>query len=90
MAGLQPEIVIFNRLYQNRGYTGAVGSQGVCKDLVSDQRTAFSGQIILAQCPADSMGKGFLGVGDAVNPMSLTEFFRSVPLAVGHNTQGNA
>ena len=44
MAKLQPNIVIIDGRYQNRGHTGTVGTQRIREDLITDQSAGLSRQ----------------------------------------------
>ena len=73
MAQLQPNVVIVNRLDQDRCYASAIGTQGVGIDLIACQSTALRCDIKLPEALVDALRERFLCMGDARNIVFVAE-----------------
>ena len=89
MTCLQPEIVIVDGADHNGGHADAVRAKGIGVDLIAHQRRIFRGNVIFCQTLPDTLGKGFLRAGDAVQAALLTKARHPILVAVGDDAHGD-
>ena len=89
MPCFQPEIMIVDGFDQNRPHTCAICAQHIREDLIADQRTSSRRHLVASQAGFDTLRKGLICVGDAIDAVGLAEGFDPVFMAVRNHTQGN-
>ena len=62
-----------------------VGKDGIGENLIPRQRRPGCRNAELSQALPDSLGKGLPGMGNARNPILLTEELHPIPLGVGND-----
>ena len=89
MTQLQPDIMIVNCLHQNGCDTGSIGAKGIRKDLIAHQSAIPGTQGKFCKAFLNSLGKRFIGMGDAWNPETFAKNLHPLLVAVGHHTKLN-
>ena len=89
MPCLQPKIMIIDGLDQNGAHTATIGTQGIGKDLITGQSAFICAQSKFFQALADTLGEGFLGMGNAFDAPLPAKDLHPVIMRIRYHTKLN-
>ena len=87
MTQLQPNIMVIDGFDQYGNHTGAIGTQGIRKDLIPHQRTFRRFHLVSLKTFPDTLGKGLVGMGNARNAVFFTKDLHPVFMTVRYHAK---